>query len=280
MAKSRIRLFNQGRNAAPRSDAQADAAAVATDRTQLFNQLTLLFLVLTPIVLICYLVILVFPTSPINPLRPVALLPPAIVPPTPTPTNTPTVTPTARPTNTPTTPPTATPSPTGAPTELPTDTPPPTIGGTRRPGATLPPSLTPSHTPTLTPTPIVTLSVTQSPFNYTAEMLYQRAQLYGANWAGVAGLVFGLDHKHQTNILVRLWGDAPQGAQGSTKTSGMYTQYGASGWEFTLGDKPAFGKWNLQLLADDGQPLSPIIEIEMKGDPRANLAYVIFNQNH
>ena len=276
MAKSRIRLFNQGRAAAPRSDAQADAATVIKDRAHLFNQLTLLCLALTPIVLICYLVILVFPTSALNPLPPLALLPPVIVPPTPTPTNTPTATPTTRPTNTATATSTATPVPTATPTELPTNTPPPTISGTLRSGTTLPPSLTPSRTPT----PIVTLGPTQSPFNYTAEVIYQRAQLYGANWAGVAGLVFGLDHKHQTNILVRLWGDAPQGAQGNTKTSGMYTQYGASGWEFTLGDRPAFGKWSLQLLADDDQPLSPIVEIEMKGDPRANLAYVIFNQNH
>ncbi|HZY42966.1 MAG TPA: hypothetical protein VFF59_13325 [Anaerolineae bacterium] len=276
MTKSRIRLFNQGRDTEPRSDAQADAATVVKDRTQLLNQLTLLLLALTPIVLICYLVILLFPTSALNPLRPVAVLPPAIVPPTDTPTDMPTATPTARPTNTPTAMPTATPLPTETPTELPTNMPPPTIRGTRRSGATLPPSLTPSRTPT----PIVTLSVTQSPFNYTAEVIYQRAQLYGTNWAGVAGLVFGLDRKHQPNINVRLWGDKPLDAQGRTLPSGTAIQYGPSGWEFTLGDKPAFGKWNLQLLADDGQPLSPVIEIEMKGDPRANLAYVIFNQNH
>jgi hypothetical protein len=272
MAKSRIRLFNQGRTAAPRSDAQADAAAVAKDRTQLFNQLTLLFLALTPIVLICYLVILVFPTSAINLLRPMATLPPAIVPPTHTPTHTPTNTPTARPTKTPTATPTATP--TETPTELPMDTPPSTISGTLPSGA--PPLRTPSHTPTS----IATLSVTQSPFNYTAEVLYQYHQLYGVNWAGVAGLVFGLDHKHQPNINVHLWGDAPIGAQGLTLPSGIASPYGPSGWEFKLGNKPAYGKWNLQLLADDGQPLSPIIEIEMKGDPRANLAYVIFTQNH
>jgi hypothetical protein len=280
MAKSRIRLFNQARHAGPRSDAQAEAVAVAKNRTQLFNQLTLLCLALTPIVLICYLVILMSPTSAINPLRPVALLPPPIVPPTHTPTHTPTVTPTARPTKTPTATPTATPSPTETPTALPTDTPSPTLSGTRRPGATLPPSLTPSRTPTPTPTLIATLSVTLSPFNYTAEVIYQRAQLYGTNWAGVAGLVFGIDHKHQPNINVRLWGDKPLDAQGRTLPSGIAIQYGPSGWEFTLGDKPTFGQWNLQLLADDGQPLSPIIEIEMKGDPRANLAYVIFNQNH
>jgi hypothetical protein len=62
--------------------------------------------------------------------------------------------------------------------------------------------------------------------------------------------------------------------------SGTATQYGPSGWEIKIDNKPAYGKWNLQLVTDDGQPLSPVIEIEMKGDPRANLAYVIFNQNH
>jgi septal ring-binding cell division protein DamX len=276
MAKSRIRLVNQARTTEAPVDAQADEATVAQDRTQLFNQLTLLFLALTPIVLICYLVIWAFPTSALNPLAPLALEPPPVVLPTSTSSATPTATATARPTNTSTSMPTSTATPTATPTEQPTSTRAPTAQGTRRAGPTLPPSLTPSSTPT----PIVTLSVTKSPFNYTAEVIYQRAQLYGTNWAGVAGLVFGLERKHQQNIIVRLWGDEPVGAQGRTLPSGTAIQYGPSGWEFTLGDKPAFGKWNLQLFADDGQPLSPVIEIEMKGDPRANLAYVIFNQNH
>jgi hypothetical protein len=275
MAKLRIRMFNQARHTDAPVDAQADEATVAKDRTQLFNQLTLLFLALTPIVLICYLVILAFPTSVLNPLAPIAVALPPVVPPTRTATATPTVTATPRPTNTSTTAPTPTATPTDLPTEPPTNTPAPTIAG-RRGAPTLPSSLTPSRTPT----PIVTLSVTRSPLNYTADVNYQRAQLYGTNWAGVAGLVIGLDRKHQQNIIVRLWGDEPVGAQGRTLPSGTAIQYGSSGWEFTLGDKPAFGKWNLQLLADDGQPLSPVIEIEMKGDPRANLAYVIFNQNH
>ena len=34
------------------------------------------------------------------------------------------------------------------------------------------------------------------------------------------------------------------------------------------------------LLGPTGEPISPIVEIELKGDPRANLAYVIFRQNH
>ncbi len=275
MAKLRIRLFNQDRNAEQPVDAQADADTVVKDRAQLFNQLTVLFLALTPIVLICYLLILVFPTFPLNPLQPIALEPPAVIPPTHTPTDTPTVTTTPRPTNTPTVMPTDTPVPTETPTEPPTDTPEPPVA-TKRGSTPLPPSLTPSPTPT----PIVTLSATQSPFNYTVEVIYQRAQLYGTNWAGVAGLVFSVDHKHQTNIVVKLWGDPPVGPEGRTLPSGTAVQYGPSGWEFTLGDKPAFGKWNLQLLADDNSPLSPVVEIDMKGDPSMNLAYVIFYQNH
>jgi hypothetical protein len=260
MAKSRIRLFNQARQAEAPVDAQADEATVVKDRTQLFNQLTLLFLALTPIVLICYLVILLFPTFPLNPLAPIALEPTPVALPTGTPTATPTATATARPTNTPTAMPTPTETPTETPTVPPTDTPAPTARGTRRAGPTLPPSLTPSSTPT----PIVTLSVTKSPFNYTAEVIYQYHQLYGVNWAGIAGRVFGPNLKGEmTNIVVRAWGDDPLGAEGSTRISGTATQYGPSGWEFRLGDKPAFGKWNVQLLSDDGQPLSPVIEIEM-----------------
>ena len=50
-------------------------------------------------------------------------------------------------------------------------------------------SFLPTRTPSLTPSP--TLGPTQSPFKYTAEVVYQRAQLYGTNWSGIAGLIFG-----------------------------------------------------------------------------------------
>ncbi len=267
MAKSRIRLFNQSR-------AQRVDTAVAHDRARLLNQLTILFMVLTLIVFICYLLVFLFPDSSINPLRPVALRPPFTLAPTSTPTITPTPSVTRHPTNTPSD--TATPTDTPTPTETPL--PAPTLSGTRRPGTRLPPSPTPSPRPK--PTELVTPAVTQSAFNYTAEVIYQRAQLYGTNWAGIAGLVFGLDHKHQQNIDVHAWGDAPLGPQGPTLPSGISVQYGPSGWEFTLGDKPVFGKWNVQLVDPDGNPLSDVVVIEMQGDPRANLAYVIFQQNH
>jgi hypothetical protein len=79
---------------------------------------------------------------------------------------------------------------------------------------------------------------------------------------------------------VKAWGDAPLGAEGQLLPSGIAPQYGASGWEFTLGDRPVNGKYNVQLLGSNGEAISPIVEIDLKGDPRANLAYVIFRQNH
>jgi hypothetical protein len=261
MAKRRIRLFNQNR-----AERQSDVpmSDVAKDRTHLFNQLTLLLLVLTPLVLVCYLLVLLFPAIPINPLPPVAQGAVITLAPTLTPSLTATPTHTPRPTNTATAVQTATPTATPAPT----DTPAP--AGTRRSG-------TPTRTP---PTGSPTPAVTQSAFNYTYDVNYQRAQLYGTNWAGIAGLVLSSDLKHQANIVVHAWGDPPLGPEGQTLPSGTAVQYGASGWEFTLSDKPAFGKWNVQLLNDDGTPLSPVVEIEMKGDPSGNLAYVIFTQNH
>jgi hypothetical protein len=230
----------------------------------------LTLLVLALVIAACYLVIFLNPQFGLNPFPPnsnaqaLATFAPTLTPqptytPRPTSTNTPTPTNTPRPTRTPTN--TATPRPT---LNL-------TITGTPR-------NFLATRTPTPTATP--TVGPTKSPFNYTAEVLYQRAQLYGSNWSGIAGLIFGLDLKHQPGIGIKAWGDEPLGPEGQLLPSGTATQYGPSGFEFTLGDKPVSGKYNVQLLDSNGAPISPIVEIELKGDPRANLAYVIFRQNH
>jgi hypothetical protein len=234
-----------------------------------YNRLALVLLLLTPVVFVCYLVIFMVPAFPLNPFPPYTQ---ALATFAPTLTPQPTYTPTRAPTNTST--PTNTPRPTWTPTS--TETPRPTLdltitGTLRAFGLT-----TRTSTPTLTPT----AGPTKSPFNYTAEVLYQRAQLYGINWSGIAGLVFGLDLKHQPGIGVKAWGDEPLGPDGRLLPSGTALQYGPSGFEFTLGDKPISGKYNVQLLGSTGEPLSPIVEVELKGDPRANLAYIIFRQNH
>jgi hypothetical protein len=233
-----------------------------------YNRLSLILLVLALVIGACYLLIFLDPAFMLNPFKPyseaLATLAPTLTP-QPTYTLTRTPTDTATPTNTP------------RPTRTPTSTP------TTRPTIDLTATVTPrgfvaSRTPTPTATP--TVGPTKSPFNYTAEVLYQRTQLYGSNWSGIAGLIFGLDLKHQPGIGVTAWGDDPLGPEGQLLSSGTATQYGPSGFEFTLGDKPVSGKYYVQLLDAVGAPMSPIVEIDLKGDPRANLAYIIFRQNH
>ena len=224
-------------------------------RARLYNTLTLALLVLSAVACAAYAVLFVSAPS-----RSIAALPT----PTPGPTlggplATPTWTP--RPTNTEI----HTPRPSDTPTASPTIT------------VTLTGRETPTRTPTSSPTP--TPSPTRSPFNYVASVEYQRS-IYGQNWIGVAGLVYGLDGKHQTNILVRAWGDPPLGPEGLEIPSGIAVQYGVSGFEFTLGDKPTIGRWSVQMIAGDGKPLSDVIAVEMSSDPRLNLAYIVFVQNH
>ena len=235
-----------------------------------YNRLALILLLLTPVVCVCYLLIFMIPTLPLNPFQPYTTQALATFAPTltPQPTYTRTRTPTS--TNLPTN----TPRPTWTPTF--TATPRPTFD----PKTTGTPRGSFLATRTATPTSTPTVGPTKSPFNYTAEVLYQRAQLYGTSWSGIAGLIFGLDLKHQPGIGVKAWGDEPLGPAGQLRPSGTASQYGPSGFEFTLGDKPISGKYNVQLLGPTGDPISPIVEIDLKGDPRANLAYIIFRQNH
>ena len=281
MAKNRLRLFR-------RSQAESSQSAEPSDddflidtpdsdrsraqphntekakRAASFNRLAVIFLVLSAAVLVCYLLIFLIPSIPLNPLPPYSLAIATVAPTqTPLPTATPTHTPTATRT------PTSTPRPTR--TSTPTDTPEPTsvLTGTQRPR-------TPTTAPTVTPTAGPTLS----PLNYTAEVSYQFAQLYGVNWAGMAGLVFGLDSKHQPGLTINAWGDPPLGQNGDLAVTGTFSQYGPSGWEITLGDRPVSGTWNVQLVDVNGFALSPVMVVEFKGDPRANLAYIIFRQNH
>jgi hypothetical protein len=273
------RLFKRSKTNAASQDTGATPRAKprrnSPKQSAWYNRLSLILLLLTPIVFVCYLLIFTIPSLPLNPFPPQAQAAIATFAPTLTPQPTYTRTPTPTHTNTPTN----TPRPTLTPTI--TNTPRPTLDlrstGTKitsTPRGFVPPTRT--STPTITPT----AGPTQSPFKYTAEVLYQTAQLYGTNWSGIAGLVFGLDLKHQAGIGVKAWGDDPLGPAGQLLPSGTATQYGPSGFEFTLGDKPISGTYYVQLLGSNGELLSPAVEIDLKGDPRANLAYIIFRQNH
>jgi hypothetical protein len=208
-----------------------------------YNRLALLLLLLTPIVLVCYLLIFLIPTLPLNPFPPYAQ---AMATFAPTLTLQPTYTRTPTPTSTGT--PTSTPRPSWTPTH--TATPRPTLDlttGTPR-GSFL-------ATRTFTPTPTPTVGPTKSPFNYTAEVLYQRAQLYGTNWSGIAGLIFGLDLKHQPGIGVKAWGDEPLRPTGQLLPSGTAPHYGPPAFESTLGDKLMSGTYNVGAARLTGEPL-------------------------
>jgi len=245
--------------------------SVAPDRSQLYNRLAMALLIMAPLLLLCYLLIFLVPGLPINPFRPYEE---ALATFAPTPTLQPTYTPTWTSTSTNT--PTNTPRPTF--TRTPTVTPSPTIDFRASITGTARASFLPTRTPSPTPSP--TVGPTQSPHKYTADVQYQYAQLYGVNWSGIAGIVIGLDLKYQPGIGVKVWGDEPLGPNGRLLPSGIEPRYGPSGWEFTLGDKPVSGTYYVQLLGPNGEPLSEAVEIDLKGDPRANLAYVIFRQNH
>lgn len=239
---------------------------MSNSRSELLNRLTGLLLGLSVVTVALYA--LIFILDPLNP-QSAQIVESPIDTPIPTasatPSDTPTPTNTKRSTNTPTH------TPTFSPTASPTIT--NTLEGTPTPG----PSPTPS--PSSTPGPSLTPSWTLSPANYEADVELQ-SSTYGLNWAGIAGLVIGLDRKQQTNIIVRAWGDEPLGAEGIETVTGIAPQYGVSGFEFTLGAQPLNGTWSVQLVGDDGQELSQVITIEMTADPRANLAFIIFEQNH
>ncbi len=267
---ARRRFFKQSKSASvPAGTSSASPRQRQRRQSVWYNRLALILLLLTPVVLACYLLIFLIPAFPLNPFPPYAQ---ALATFAPTLTPQPTYTPTRTPTDTST--PTVTPRPTWTPTLTPTTRPTFNPKATRTPRGFVPPTRT--STPTTTPT----AGPTESPFNYTAEVLYQRAQLYGTNWSGIAGLIFGLDLKHQPGIGVKAWGDEPLGPAGQLLPSGTAPQYGPSGFEFTLGDRPVSGNYNVQLLGPNGEPISPVVQIELKGDPRANLAYIIFRQNH
>jgi hypothetical protein len=134
------------------------------NRSSIFNILSILFLGLTLITIIGYVIVLVNPYVVYNPFPPQRA---GEVTATPTPTAVGQVPPTWTPTNTPTVTNTPTPRPTRTPTGV--------------------PSPSPTWPPTSTPTP----RVTRSPYPFTCEISYRRPEY--DRWTGVAGHFEDLD---------------------------------------------------------------------------------------
>lgn len=251
----------------------------------LYNVLTFAVLLLTVACVVVYLLIGVGALDPF-PVRPTSTLVPTWTPrpvtntPVPTWTFTPSRTPTT--TNTPTPTPTITNTPTI--TLTPTDTLTPTpVTPTETP--TPPPSDTPifteTPTPTLTPVgPSPTPTYTEPPFAFVLQgnqVTFVPQFVYpsqSCNWQGIAGQVFGLSSEPLTGLLVHVWGSGID----TIVTSGTNPNYGPSGWEQFVDNRPNGNEYFVQLMHPDTRVLSDVIRIVFPNSCAGNLALVYFQQ--
>ena len=200
----------------------------------------------------------------------------------PTVTNTPI--PPVQPTNTP--PATATfAPPTATPTKQATftPTPAPELEGVEL----IPPTLTPTptSTPTFTPTPrgpTPTPTNTPSAFIFTKTSdspIYLRnyANSAGCQWSGIAGEVLDVSGNPVATGLYRvhIW----DGGVDVRLDTSSKRDYGPSGWEQFIFNKPVERSFNIQLETVSGTPVSEVYRVQSVDDCNRNLLYFIFIQN-
>jgi hypothetical protein len=232
--------------------------------------LTALVLLLTGLVLACYVAIFMSPNLPINPFPPQYVMV--------------RITPQGQdPAGDTSAAPTFTPPPTFPPTWTPTLTPVPTMTGTPRP------TLTPVP-PTLTPTPIPP-TARPPQFTLRADPIFVGQTLYpGASgwWTGVAGEVSDLEGNPVTDVTIRIqdnkgrsWELSPGSAANYAQTFG--TTYGGGGsyawWEQHLeGSCQQQITIRVQVLGG-GQPLSREVTVKTSGGCERNLVLIHFVKN-
>lgn len=169
--------------------------------------------------------------------------------------------------------------PTWTPTQKPTQTTNPTFTATSTPE--------PTETPTTTPVP--TLSSTFVPGNFPfmlkGEPVYTANNVFhpdaDCNWQGVAGTLVDLQGKNIVGTLVRLGGVYDgRTLEMTTLTGGAQAWYGASGFEFVLGQKPLNTTATLyvQLIDQALQPISDRVVINTYDTCDKNLTLVNFKQ--
>ncbi len=237
------------------SDVDAPEKNSGGARLELWDMLSILFLLITICIGLYFVLIFVSPKSPLNPLpprEPIALPTFTITPlsfePTWTasPTIEPTITDTPRPTFTPI------PSPTGFSLVPPTKTPIPTA------------------------TPKAPFSGTWNPIQST--IIHPEA---ACNWFGVGGTVVDSNNSDVIGMVVRLVGTLDGKRIEMTQVSGVTPAYGKSGFEFFLGTQPAASNGTLyvQLLDLAGLPLSENVYIDTYTDCKKNLILIRFKKN-
>ncbi len=256
---------------------------MGSGNNQLYNIITLVFVLLT-IGMVLYVVVTLLGPAPADPNAMTAAdLPQVLSFPTFTPTS---VVPTLPPTFTltPTDTPTTTPTFTGTPIPIPSAT------ITDTPAATLTPSITPtpSVSPTFTPEPsstgpTATLPATQSPYPFTLInnavqfMPNFAAPSAGCLWQGIGGRVRGLDGNEVApgtfNVLVI---DATNTFNQQVPV-GSNTQYGTlSGWEVRVGDQISPSTYFVTLYTQSNVQVSERIQVTFPSNCNENLAFLDF----
>jgi len=133
--------------------------------------------------------------------------------------------------------------------------------------------------PTITPTPTAMLEPAM-PFEvqaggpaYISNIAHPQ---YGCNWLGVAGQVFDQKDSPIVNLGVSLTGTLGGDPVKHLEISGTAPQYGESGFEFKLADTPiaSSGTLSIQLLGDDGQPLTDPIFFDTSDNCDENLVLI------
>ncbi|MBN1564222.1 MAG: hypothetical protein JXA10_10305 [Anaerolineae bacterium] len=270
-----------------------------------FDVITVIFVILTVLVLGLVVLIIDDPNMALNPFPPPTSIPIVEMPTlTPSPTVTATPTATATPTDTPT--PTATATATATP--LPTVTPTPTATATevlsgavtetpfQMPTQIQPPTIPPlddgsggvvpgsgndaaqnltQDGPAQNPTVVM---VTQSPFPFTVGPVRYEANTddQGCQWLSIAGTITDLRGRAVTGLAVEIDGDEFHNVQ----FSGSAARWGAGGFEFNLGAAPRSATYTLRVLGPTGGPISEVVFVDTGNTCQTNIAIVDFIQNH
>lgn len=225
---------------------------------RLLNRLTLSLLGLTVLVLACYLIIFLAPTSPLNPWPPVARA--ALI--------------TIAPTRTP------------VPTLPPTWTPTPAL--TYQPLTTRPPDTpVPTRTPLVSRTPTKSPALpTRSPYKFTpVREPVLTADKYGAacgNWGGVGGQVLDLNGAPLTGVSVVGWGGPIAEQEKRVFVSGSDARInkfysGDGAYELYIGAPGDFDFF--VVVYENARPVSPVVKVRMANDCSRDLALINFQRN-
>jgi len=243
---------------------------------------SVLFMLLTIVVLSLYAVIFANPQIFLNPFKP----PVAEIPlggSNPDPTSTPTAVPTSTPQQPfpPTWTPTATPTVTNTPTPMPTWTP------------------TPTRPPTSTPKPLPAFSLRQEPI-FTSQIAYD--SLYAGQpdsqwprnwWSGVAGEVTNRNGEAVMDVTIRIWDDfghvwETHPGQVETNTGIRYWQY----YDSAYGGKGTRAWWDqflgvschesiaVHVKVIQGSKESATVNTRTTGECTTNLILVYFQRNY